>query len=129
VTRIDERAAAGEIEAAIREKARTWVEEYGKDFLIELIDVYLEDAPKRLRELRRSLAAGDIEAFIRQAHTLKSSSAEVGAAGLSSMARELESLGRAGRLDGLAAKASELEQAYGHVHAALRSVRAAQEGR
>jgi HPt (histidine-containing phosphotransfer) domain-containing protein len=125
VTDLKESTTPAAVEAAIREKAKNWVAEYGRDFLIELIDVYLADAPKRLFELRRALETSDLDAFTRQAHTLKSSSAEVGAARLSGMAKEMESLGRAGRVEEMAKKLSELEEAYGHVQAALRSVRTA----
>jgi HPt (histidine-containing phosphotransfer) domain-containing protein len=128
VTDVNEPTTPAGVEAAIREKAKNWVKEYGKDFLIELIDVYLDDVPKRLAELRRALETSDLDAFTRQAHTLKSSSAEVGAAGLSAMAKEMESLGRAGRLEGMAKKLSEMEEAYEHVQAALRSVRTADWG-
>ncbi|HEV8722587.1 MAG TPA: Hpt domain-containing protein [Candidatus Binatia bacterium] len=71
------------IEAQIKFKAKEWVDEYGEDFLIELIDVYLKDTPNRVMRLRQALDGGDSEAFVREAHTLKSSSASVGAMGLS----------------------------------------------
>jgi HPt (histidine-containing phosphotransfer) domain-containing protein len=123
VTDVKEPTTQPAVEAAIREKAKNWVEEYGKDFLIELIDVYLVDASKRVVELRRALETSDLEAFIRQAHTLKSSSAEVGAIELAGMAKEMESLGRSGRLDGIAERISRFEELYGRVKAALDSVR------
>jgi HPt (histidine-containing phosphotransfer) domain-containing protein len=111
------------LEAGIRAKAKEWVEEYGKEFLIELIDVYLADAPERLVELRRALETSDLETFTRQAHTLKSSSAEVGAAEFSGVAKEMESHGRAGRLEGMAETMCRLEELFGRVKAALGSIR------
>jgi HPt (histidine-containing phosphotransfer) domain-containing protein len=124
VADVTDPAAPAALEAAIRAKAHDWVEEYGKEFLIELIDVYLADAPNRLAELRRALETSDLETFTRQAHTLKSSSAEVGAAEFSGVAKEMESHGRAGRLEGMAERMARLEELFGRVKAALGSVRA-----
>jgi HPt (histidine-containing phosphotransfer) domain-containing protein len=72
------------------------------EFLAELIDTYVADAPVQVASLRAALAAGDAEALIRPAHTLKSSSASLGAAGLAEQCRQLEQAARAGVPDGAA---------------------------
>src|SRR6185295_11603483 len=51
--------------------------------LVELIDLYLADAPLRMAEIEQSLASGDWKLLERAAHTLKSASANIGALGLS----------------------------------------------
>ena len=38
------------IEREIENKTKKWIDEYGKDFLVELIDVYLNDTPNQLRQ-------------------------------------------------------------------------------
>ncbi len=58
--------------------------------LVELIDLYLADAPQRMAEIEQSLARGDWELIERAAHTLKSASANIGALGLSAICLELE---------------------------------------
>jgi HPt (histidine-containing phosphotransfer) domain-containing protein len=58
--------------------------------LVELIDLYLTDAPQRMAEIETSLATGDWKLLERAAHTLKSASANIGALGLSAICRELE---------------------------------------
>src|SRR5690349_17534232 len=58
--------------------------------LVELIDLYLSDAPQRMAEIERSLASGDWKLLERAAHTLKSASANIGALGLSEICKELE---------------------------------------
>ena len=95
----------------------------GADFVVELVDAFLEDAPKMLDTLRASLAARDTVAFRRTAHSLKSNGMTFGALALSEMARELESSaasvvekGDAGVLDALVIE----EQ---RVAAALRELR------
>src|SRR4051812_4141338 len=90
------------IDAGMLEKARSWAEELGEDFLLELIDIYKQDTPQRLAGLRQALAQGDLEALRREAHTLKSSSAQLGATVLSDMAKEMEALARAGSVADMA---------------------------
>ena len=62
----------------------------GADFVAELVDAYLEEAPRMLETLRTSLAARDADAFRRAAHSLKSNSMTFGANALAAIARELE---------------------------------------
>ena len=52
-------------------------EEFGQDLFAGLIDAYLGDTPKRLGQMRAALDGGDRAAFACEAHTLKSSSANV----------------------------------------------------
>ncbi len=61
-------------------------------FLRELVETYLEDAPRQITAMRTGLGGGDVEQVHRAAHTLKSISATVGANALSAAARELETL-------------------------------------
>ncbi len=61
-------------------------------FLREVIDSYLEDTPRLIASIREGIATRDVELTNRAAHTLKSTSATVGALGLSAMARELETM-------------------------------------
>ena len=95
----------------------------GSDFVDELVDTYLEDAPKLLGELKSSLEAQDIEAFRRGAHSLKSSSATFGARGLSEMARQLEMLAKENNLSEAATKLPALEQALRSVETELKGLR------
>ena len=62
----------------------------GGEFLREIIAIYLEDTPKRLADLRTHLNAGDVGGFTRAAHTIKGSSANVGAQVLKGIAERLE---------------------------------------
>ena len=69
-------------------------------FVIELIEAYLTDSATQLDAIESAVAAGDAEAVVRPAHTLKSASATLGAMALSVAARTLEMAGRGGSLDG-----------------------------
>jgi len=95
----------------------------GSDFVDELVETYLDDAPKLLGELKSSMEAQDVEAFRRAAHSLKSSSATFGARGLSEMARELEMLAKENNLSEAATKLPALERALHSVETELKGLR------
>src|SRR4030065_2840037 len=66
-------------------------------FVRELIEAFLEDGREQIAAMRKSLASGDAVTFQRAAHSLKSSSANLGALELSAQAKALELLDKAGR--------------------------------
>jgi histidine phosphotransfer protein HptB len=68
-------------------------------FVRELVQTYLDDSPAQLDAMTTAIEADDAAALVRPSHTLKSSSATVGAMRLSAVARELEMAGRAGTLE------------------------------
>src|SRR2546423_5316049 len=63
-------------------------------FVRDLIETYLADVPVQLEGIEAAVAANDAEALIRPAHTLKSSSATVGAMRLAETSRALDMAGR-----------------------------------
>jgi len=69
--------------------------------LAELIGIFLEDAPQRMKDITEGLAEGDLGRVERGAHTLKSSSANIGALGLSDLCRRIVELARSNRSEGL----------------------------
>jgi HPt (histidine-containing phosphotransfer) domain-containing protein len=96
-------------------------ESAGADFVKELVQTFLEEAPAMLSELRESLAAGQADAFRRAAHSLKSNSLTFGALALAALARELE----LGGLDAAARQPNALgplEAEYARVARALEAL-------
>jgi HPt (histidine-containing phosphotransfer) domain-containing protein len=69
------------------------------EFVVQLIETYLADAPQQLSAIDAASAASDAAALVRPAHTLKSSSATVGAQRLAALSRRLEAAGRSGTLE------------------------------
>jgi len=59
-------------------------------FLKELTIIFLEDTPQRIADLDQSLVAGDTARFTRAAHSIKGSSANMGAMLLRAAAEKLE---------------------------------------
>ncbi len=60
------------------------------EFLKELTVIFLEDTPQRITDLDQGLAAGDTARFTRAAHSIKGSSANMGAMLLRAAAEKLE---------------------------------------
>ena len=95
----------------------------GADFMPELIDTFLDDAPHMMDDLRRALAAGDVETFRRTANSLKSNCRTFGALGLAELARELEFIAREDRLADVGDKLERLAADYEQVASALKGLR------
>ncbi len=95
----------------------------GADFINELLDTFLDDAPKLIKEMEAALEANDAGSFRRAAHSLKSNSATFGALHLSELARELEMMGKENRLADTGNRLPELEQAYRSAATALKGLK------
>lgn len=91
--------------------------------VVELIDLYLQDAPERIREIQEAIAGEDFDLLERAAHTLKSSSANIGALGLSSMCAELEGLARTKDITDVTAHGQSSAQTYADVEKALTAIK------
>ncbi|PWT76363.1 MAG: hypothetical protein C5B46_01290 [Proteobacteria bacterium] len=93
---------AENLPAAIDRKALDAIRQLGgpatPDLLAQVIRIYLETAPELLETLRSGLAAGHVDAVRNAAHTLKSSSANLGAGTLSGLCKQLETAARNGAL-------------------------------
>jgi HPt (histidine-containing phosphotransfer) domain-containing protein len=68
-------------------------------FVRELVEAYLADSAELIEAIEAALANADADALVKPAHTLKSSSATLGAMSLSATARALEMAARSGTLD------------------------------
>jgi HPt (histidine-containing phosphotransfer) domain-containing protein len=94
----------------------------GDDFIPELVAAYLQETPLLIQALQQALQDGDAPAFTRAAHSIKSSSASLGALSFSAQARELEVIGKSGDLSQAAGKVSGLAGAYPQLELALKNL-------
>ena len=94
----------------------------------KLIETFLEQLPERQGRIATGIADGDLEAVRRAAHTLKSTSAVVGAWKLEQASRTLEELASK-QADGLEEAAALLESRIDEAAANLRDVAASLEGK
>ncbi|HEX8012790.1 MAG TPA: Hpt domain-containing protein [Casimicrobiaceae bacterium] len=95
----------------------------GPDFVADLVDTFLQEAPRMLDELRGALAAKEADKFRRAAHSLKSNSNTFGALALGAMARELELAGVAKANERGTTSLDALAKEYSRVAAALTELR------
>ena len=97
-------------------------ETLGEDFVGELVNTFLEEAPALIAQLRPALGTGDVEGFRRAAHSLKTNAATFGAMHLNQLAKELEFMARENRFGEIGNKIEILEEAYKQVAVALKGL-------
>ena len=94
----------------------------GPDFINELIDAFLDDAPKMISQMDAALTARDVESLRRNAHSLKSNANTFGATELGGLAKELEMMARENNLD-VGKRLVVLKKAYARVAEDLQGMR------
>lgn len=94
------------------------------DFFSDLIDQFMDDTRTLLDTMRAAIAADDATTMERRAHTLKASSANVGALGMSELCLVLQEMGRAGRTDGADQYFAQLTHEFTRVQEAFATERA-----
>jgi len=87
--------------------------------LRRVVQLYFESTPRLIAELRRAYAAGEVDTLRDAAHSLKSSSASLGATRLAAMCQAVEHAARAGALPAGLPSADDIEREFGAVRLAL----------
>jgi CheY-like chemotaxis protein len=95
----------------------------GEEFVAEVIDTFLDDAPALLATLREALERRDAEELRRAAHTLKSNGQTFGAPRFAAHCRELEELARSGELAGAPGLVERIDREYGALERTLATLR------
>jgi HPt (histidine-containing phosphotransfer) domain-containing protein len=91
------------------------------EFLRDLVATYVDEAAGHLDALGQAAAAVDAASIVRPAHTLKSSSASIGAMRLASICRDIEAAGREGRADNAVGAVDLVRSTWTETLEALRS--------
>ena len=91
------------------------------DLVGRVIDIYLQDAPNLLEQMRAAIDQQDPEKLFRSAHKLKSGSADVGAHRLASVCRDLEFMGRKNSIESAPEILSQAEQGFAAALAELKA--------
>jgi HPt (histidine-containing phosphotransfer) domain-containing protein len=84
-----------------------------------VIETYLKTSPGMIDSLRQAVVSEDSETIERSAHSLKSSSATLGALDLAGLCKELEQIGREGATEQSAEVFTNLENEFDRVRRAL----------
>ncbi len=94
MSRISMELRVSSFEEAIDRKVLEGLKALGggdNDFVLEMIDLFLEQSPRNLEVMRAALDVGDLPAIGKAAHNMKSSSAYLGAKRLSELCAQVES--------------------------------------
>jgi two-component system, sensor histidine kinase and response regulator len=94
----------------------------GMELVKELIRTFLDATPQLVGQIHQALADGDSVSLAKAAHSLKSSAANVGAEILSGGYRELERLGREGRIADARDRADRIGEEYARAVSRLRQL-------
>ena len=91
----------------------------GPGLVASAIEVFVESSSELLAKAEEALRDEDAESLAGVAHTLKSSSAQLGALNLSALCKELETRGRTGSIHGCAEFVTRISAELQEVHEAL----------
>jgi signal transduction histidine kinase/DNA-binding response OmpR family regulator len=117
--RAERTLADAAINIRVMERLQSAMGDSGAQLLIDLIDIYLEDAPRRLAEIQDAVLHRDADSLRQAAHPLKSSSASLGAMLISELCQQLEEMGIRREFAGAIEGVEVLEAEFDRVRRAL----------
>ena len=92
------------------------------EFLREIVGMFLDDTPQRIADLEQSALSSDVARFTRAAHSIKGSSANIGAIALRAAAEKLEYQSRTHGLAGVADLVAQVKAEFGRAQLALHAL-------
>jgi HPt (histidine-containing phosphotransfer) domain-containing protein len=95
------------------------VQETDFEFVIELVDIYLNETPTQIQTMVKALHTQDHHMLTIAAHTLKGSSLNLGAKRLGAACFRLEELGRSGIPISISINTKEIESEFEQAKAIL----------
>lgn len=95
----------------------------GSEFVVEMIELFLENAPQRLKTARDAFESGDTPTLHRAVHSLKSTAANLGARALQATAEAAEARANEADLDAIPPLLDDLDRAYDAAREALEAER------
>ena len=110
-----EEALGNALDRSVLDSLRELQDDGDPDIVAELGGLFLEHSPQRVEAILQAVKNRDANGLKTAAHSLKSSSAYVGAMRLSEMSRELEMMGHSQVLDGAEEKAERLKREFKRV--------------
>jgi HPt (histidine-containing phosphotransfer) domain-containing protein len=94
------------------------------ELLLDLIQMFLEDGPAKVRAVQEGLQNGDFDKMERAAHSLKGSSGNLGARLVQDTCERIQQATRLRRLDESRDLASQLDTRFRDAETALRQLHA-----
>ena len=119
VASVEAKASATVIDQTTLDSIRALATPDNPDILTRIVETYLSSATQLLDNLARAAACGDASALSSAVNSLKSSSANVGAVGISELCRELEYHSRRGGPEQIPSLCDQIAHEFETVRAAL----------
>ena len=107
------------LDAAVLDRLRQLTPPGEPDVMAEVLQLFLDEAPKRIARLRDAWRENAVEDVQRGAHSLKGSSGNIGAAALYAVCREIDEQARAGALSDRSQLLAALDREYAAVADAI----------
>jgi len=114
--------ASAPLDLAAFDNIRALAPSGGDDLVRQVVVAYLKAAEREWARFEQGLADGDAALVGNAAHALKSSSFNVGANGFAALCKDIEQLGREGRMRQLLARVDALRAEWRRVDAALQAL-------
>jgi HPt (histidine-containing phosphotransfer) domain-containing protein len=117
----DKTASAYPLDVSMLDGFRAMQSEGAADLVRELCDMFRSAAPPLMDAIRNAIAQDDSDMLYKSAHTLKGSSATMGARFLADQLQELEHMGRMRDLAGASEILAQAEKEYARALTAMES--------
>jgi HPt (histidine-containing phosphotransfer) domain-containing protein len=107
------------VDISALDKIRTLQREGAPNLVHKVVKLFISNSAKLVENMKQALSTADAPQLQRAAHTLKSSSATVGALRLAGLCKDMEARARAGNLAQVEHALNRIEIEYARVRAAL----------
>ncbi|MGO8856679.1 MAG: response regulator [Steroidobacteraceae bacterium] len=114
--------AAEAINVAVLKTIRALDPSGGMDLVKRILGIFLQSTDESVRRMESAILERDAAQLSRTAHALKSCSSNVGAETLSGLYRQLERLGREGRIDAARALLAEVRSEHARAVSRMREI-------
>jgi two-component system sensor histidine kinase/response regulator len=120
-TRVGASSSAGPVvlDLAQFEHLKSLQDAADPQFLVDLIDLFLTETPKRFKDLATALAAGDVRTTAQLAHTVAGACVNFGGRALQALCQQIEEYARSGNLKAASALIGKLEPELAQLAKAL----------
>ena len=120
--RSDPNAGPAAVDRKVLDQYRDIDPSGGQGLALRIVRIYIDSSSEIWRGIEQAIAGGDAEALRLAAHSMKSSTASVGAVALATLFRELEALAKTARMDEAGVLFASMQSEYARVLAALHEI-------
>jgi HPt (histidine-containing phosphotransfer) domain-containing protein len=110
------------LDMQVIEELLSFADDGDPELLVDLIRMFLDDAPTKLASIRQGLGNGDLECMERAAHSLKGSSGNLGARHLQNACEQMQLASRNHQKADLAKLTETIEATFADAREALQAV-------